>query len=329
MNSAPESYSVLDSSSPLELALDRAMDQMDQRASELQLLAQRSAPSRAKATALVVSRGETALATLPGRLHWRGIAVSEEFQRYAARVACGEQLAPYRGQVLARPCPEFPWGAAPRLRTQRSTPRFGQKAKLGAMMLSAGTALLAAIGVGSGAASPVEDEVDALVPEQGTSALEPAPYVDQDDRLASVNAAEHVAASGDTRAKARTKTTARRTRSAPLRRNTATTSATGSTVNASFSSSETSGVSSAAGTAGPISTEPEETFGLDELGPATGVPDATKLAVGATPPQVTKQPGPTSVPGQRSAKAVSRVGEPSDWDPTGKMSILFSDDLPF
>jgi hypothetical protein len=321
MNSAPESYSGLDSYSPLELALDRAMDQRE-------LEAQRYAASRAPTAALVVCSGETALATLPARLHWRGIEVSDEFQRYAARVARGEQLAPYRGQVLARPCPEFPWGAAPKVRAQRGTPLFGQKAKLGAMLLSAGTALTAAVGVGSGTASPVDDDLDALMPEQGTSALQPAPYVDTDEPLTSVNAAEHVTASGETRAKARTKgTLTRRTRSAPLRRNTTTASTTASAASGAFLASETLGVATAGAAA--IGAEPEETFGLDELGPPAAVPEVTKLAVGATPPPMTKQPGPTSVSGQRSAKAVPRVGEPSDWDPTGKMSILFSDDLPF
>ena len=51
-----------------------------------------------------------ALALAPQRLCWRGRAVSDEFQRYAERVASGEELAPYHGQVLARPCADSPWG---------------------------------------------------------------------------------------------------------------------------------------------------------------------------------------------------------------------------
>lgn len=47
--------------------------------------------------------------TVPERLCWKGVVVSEGFQRYAERVARGEALAPYRGPVLARPSSDFPW----------------------------------------------------------------------------------------------------------------------------------------------------------------------------------------------------------------------------
>jgi hypothetical protein len=334
MNSAPESYSGLDSSSPLELMLDRAMDRCW--ATERDLQAQRGAERRRPATAaLVVSAGETALATLPGRLHWRGIEVSEEFQRYAARVARGEQLAPYRGQVLARHCPDFPWGAAPLVRAQRAAePLVGRSTKIGAVVLSAGTALLAAIGVGSGAGSPVADEVDVRVPEQGTSALRPAPYVDPDQPLASVDVAEHVTAAGDTRAKARTQATrARRTRSAALRRSDATAAAAlvarSAAANASLASIETPGVSAAGGDAALMTATSEDPFGLNELALASKVHDTTNESVDATRAPRPSRPAPTSTGSHQNSKMESRVGKPSDWDPTGKMSVLFSDDLPF
>jgi hypothetical protein len=55
----------------------------------------------------------------PRQLSWNGVRVSDELQRYAACVARGEELAPYRGPVLARPDAMFPWS----LRTTAALPR--------------------------------------------------------------------------------------------------------------------------------------------------------------------------------------------------------------
>ena len=44
-----------------------------------------------------------------GRLRWKGIDVTDEFRQYAERVAQGEDLPPYAGQILAAPHPSFPW----------------------------------------------------------------------------------------------------------------------------------------------------------------------------------------------------------------------------
>jgi hypothetical protein len=47
---------------------------------------------------------------VPTRLRWKGLDVSDEFLRYAERVARGEDLPPFAGRVLAKPNPAFPWG---------------------------------------------------------------------------------------------------------------------------------------------------------------------------------------------------------------------------
>jgi hypothetical protein len=44
-----------------------------------------------------------------GRLRWKGLEVSDEFRRYADRVARGEDLPPFQGSILAEPDPAFPW----------------------------------------------------------------------------------------------------------------------------------------------------------------------------------------------------------------------------
>lgn len=44
-----------------------------------------------------------------GRLRWKGIDVSDEFRAYAERVARGEDLPPFEGNVLKEPHPSFPW----------------------------------------------------------------------------------------------------------------------------------------------------------------------------------------------------------------------------
>jgi hypothetical protein len=49
---------------------------------------------------------------LSTRLRWKGLDVSDEFRRYAERVARGEDLPPFEGQVLADPNAAFPFGPA-------------------------------------------------------------------------------------------------------------------------------------------------------------------------------------------------------------------------
>lgn len=95
----------LDGASSLERALDEATERYSN------ALGQQRALRRAEArgAALAERSGHGALSLMPGRLRWRGLEVSEEFQRYAERVARGEELSPYRGQVLARYCAAFPW----------------------------------------------------------------------------------------------------------------------------------------------------------------------------------------------------------------------------
>ena len=53
------------------------------------------------------------------RLRWRGLDVSDEFHQYAQRIARGEKLPPYAGQVLAQPDPRFPWQPGARSRPSR------------------------------------------------------------------------------------------------------------------------------------------------------------------------------------------------------------------
>jgi hypothetical protein len=54
-----------------------------------------------------------------GRLRWKGLDVSDEFRRYAERVAQGEDLPPYAGRILAEPHPTFPWEPAERRKASR------------------------------------------------------------------------------------------------------------------------------------------------------------------------------------------------------------------
>jgi hypothetical protein len=58
-------------------------------------------------------------------LSWRGMPLSEEFQQYALRVARGENLAPYRGPVLADGSEQLPWNEADARALRRKTRRGG------------------------------------------------------------------------------------------------------------------------------------------------------------------------------------------------------------
>jgi hypothetical protein len=348
MNGGPESSVTLDGASPLELALDRAMDSYW--AEERALLAQNHGQRQAATSALAVASSETALATLPPRLYWRGIEVSEEFQRYAARIARGEQLAPWRGQVLARPCPEFRWMEAAAVPRRHGSPLLGRSAKISAMLLSAGTALLAAIGVGSGTASPVKDELDDVVPEHGGSTSSPAPL--EEEPLG------HLGAERDTtstpavgngkpstrrqRGLARRGTPARAVMTlAPVASVDAPPDGTGALAGAAADEPSTATMTpeqwleqamseAALADAAPTDRPTSDVSSSDVS--ATDVSATDVSATVASAPALTAPAGPAPAPARRSATRpapASRVGVPSDWDPTGKMSILFSDDLPF
>lgn len=348
MNGGPDSSATLDGASPLELALDRAMDSYwaEERALYAQLCSQQHTPTNA----LVVGCRETALA-LPTRLSWRGIEVSEEFQRYAARVANGEQLAPWRGQVLARPCPEFPWAPNTRVPQRPASPLLGRSAKIGAMLLSAGAALLAAVGVGSGTAGAVKDELDDVVPDHGVNALRPA--APEEDALASLGSSPAQAAANDGALGAR-RHPARRPRHLARRSAAITPDVIVSVAGAPSADEALNGASIHSRTleqdeyARAQATTPEEWVELAMAGVASSdaVPsdlassDAAATAATSTAAVTTNAatanaappPAPVNAaPARRtpSKPAPSRVGVPSDWDPTGKMSILFSDDMPF
>lgn len=65
----------------------------------------------------------------PPPLRWKGFEVSEEFRRYAERVAHGEDLPPFEGRVLAEPSAEFPWDST--LRGKPASSGFGARLALG------------------------------------------------------------------------------------------------------------------------------------------------------------------------------------------------------
>lgn len=61
-----------------------------------------------------VARVGAQLACVPSqrgtaRLYWNGVHVSEQFARYATRIEQGEDLPPFRGEVLARRRRDFRW----------------------------------------------------------------------------------------------------------------------------------------------------------------------------------------------------------------------------
>jgi hypothetical protein len=193
MGSGTNSPRGLDSSSSLELALDRAIAQRwagQERTGRKRRLSPYPAslglnytptPKLPPATsaALAVPSRDTALAAMPTRLRWRGIEVTEEFQAYAARVERGEELAPYRGPVLSRACAEFPWSAAPPAMMLPPAPlpvypERGRSLKTALWVTGALASIVGALGVGAGAASVPGNELDASI--QNTAlALKPAP----------------------------------------------------------------------------------------------------------------------------------------------------------
>jgi hypothetical protein len=218
MGSGTYGPSGLDSSSSLELALDQAIAQRfatvqeragkKRRHSPTPMMAVRNPRAQQSAgastseqtaplgsprqTALTVTSAQTALAIVPSRLSWRGIEVTDEFQLYAARVALGEELAPYRGAVLSRPCSDFPWGSPTSTTVPTPTlPRYPERGRSLKTVLWLGGAvasIIGALGVGAGATSTskMDNGVDAYDPVQGTAALRPAPASARDDSPAQV-----------------------------------------------------------------------------------------------------------------------------------------------
>jgi hypothetical protein len=80
------------------------------------------------------------------RLTWRGLDASPELREYAARIAAGEELPPFRGPILASP------EAPPRSAPEASRPASGGDAKafpklaLALIVMSAGLVATAVLG---------------------------------------------------------------------------------------------------------------------------------------------------------------------------------------
>jgi hypothetical protein len=220
MASATDSPSGLDSTSSLEIALDQAIARRFAAAPERAGKKRRNTPTprlptrldrahtpteklaRQAPTALALTSRETSLMRPPARLRWKGIEVSDEFQEYAARVARGEELEPYRGAVLSRPCAEFPWGAAHERRTLLPPPRGSQRPSLvpvsvpvhdapesepaaypergrglktALWVAGALSSIIGALGVGAGATNNAGNDFDDLVPDPSKLADRPSP----------------------------------------------------------------------------------------------------------------------------------------------------------
>jgi hypothetical protein len=180
MRSGHNSSRELDSSSSLEIALDQAIAHRFSSVQERSTKKRRNSPVPTS-LALTVTSKETTLALVPARLIWRGIEVPDEFQEYAARVARGEQLAPYRGVVLSRHCPEFPWSSAPAPSTTSPTPTLPEYPKRGRSLktlltiVAAVGSVVGALGVGAGGKAMTVADTFARSPVQASAALTPAP----------------------------------------------------------------------------------------------------------------------------------------------------------
>lgn len=232
MASGTSSPSGLDTTSSLENALDQAIARRYGAASERGGKKRRNTPTawppamrvemartpterlpRLASTALAVPSRETALTVPAPRLRWKGIEVSDEFQEYAARVARGEQLEPYRGPVLSQPTPEFPWNVAherlslPPERASRVSQRLslapmamsvappgaaesaavyperGRPLKTALSLGAAITSIVAALGFGAGATSSAANDFRVVTPAPG--AIDGRPAAARDETLGS------------------------------------------------------------------------------------------------------------------------------------------------
>jgi hypothetical protein len=193
MRSGSNSSRGLDSSSSLEIALDQAIAHRFSSVQERSSKKRRNSPVPTS-LALTVTPKQTALALVPSRLAWRGIEVSDEFQEYAARVARGEQLAPFRGPVLSRPCPEFPW-TTPSSSATSPTPTLpeypGRARSLKALVcfVAAVGSVAGALGVGAGGKAQSVADTFATPPVQASAALMPTPKAAPDPPSAELESA--------------------------------------------------------------------------------------------------------------------------------------------
>jgi hypothetical protein len=187
MQTGSEGSIELEGASSLEIALDRATERY--RLGVLEGRSKKKARANEEVSmALVTTRG-MGMPSLPVRLQWRGVEVSEEFQAYAARVALGEELAPYRGAVLARPCSEFQWSSfQPQQPSREATeplaasPLAARSVRHAAWLFGMAGAMLAAIGLGGGAFSAQPSEGGRSI-DSATVALSPvAPSVRESER---------------------------------------------------------------------------------------------------------------------------------------------------
>jgi hypothetical protein len=155
-------------------SLEKALDQATERYSlaiQRRVAARHAESQSSQTTALTLASAPTGSALVAiTRLRWRGMDVSDEFQRYAARVARGEVLAPYRGQVLARPCVDFPWGAEGRVEATMPLPR---RSALKAGWLAGLGSLLAVLGLGGTVTAISGDDAASLPPAWSVPAPSP------------------------------------------------------------------------------------------------------------------------------------------------------------
>lgn len=108
----------------------------------------------------------------PARLRWKGHEVSEEFLRYAERVARGEDLPPFEGRILAEPNSSFPWDPAVRRRASRralaqQVALWGSAAVVGALLAWTVSVKLAPPEVTT--LRPAAQPVTAVLPNQTTT----------------------------------------------------------------------------------------------------------------------------------------------------------------
>jgi hypothetical protein len=150
-------------------------DRLPRRAGTSSALALHASATSAHALTTLEQRLDSALVTQPEgparprQLSWNGVRVSEELQRYAASVARGEQLAPYRGPVLARSETVFPWNL-------EATPLHAQRRRVDPPWSAWQLAVLALLFVGvvlGGGATLLGDSDGAELPQWTSGVLEP------------------------------------------------------------------------------------------------------------------------------------------------------------
>jgi hypothetical protein len=112
---------------------------------------------------------------VPTRLRWKGLEVSEEFRKYAERIARGEELPPFEGRVLAEPNPAFPWGDAP-VGEEEPKKRGSHPLVWGATIVVLGLlGWSVALKLGSDPSANLETNVAPLAPPAATTDVAPRP----------------------------------------------------------------------------------------------------------------------------------------------------------